>query len=55
MHIVIDLMCGDDDTVIAVQPEESAEEKAKREKQRLKALEEIFKRAPQPQVVPVTR
>jgi hypothetical protein len=55
MHIVIDLF-GSDDTVITVPPEESSEEIKKRELMRQCALEEIFRRAPQPQleIVPVT-
>lgn len=55
MHVVIDLF-GDDDTVISVPPEETPEEIKKREALRQRALEEIFRRAPQPQleIVPIT-
>ena len=52
-HIVIDLM-GDDD-VITVRPEKSREELEREETMRKHALEEIFRRAPQPalEIVPV--
>lgn len=52
--ITIDLFGGDDD-VMTVPPEETPEELARLEAMRQKALEEIFKRAPQPQleIVPV--
>jgi hypothetical protein len=52
--ITIDLM-GDDD-VITVPPEKSKEELAKEEANRQRALEEIFRRAPQPalEIVPVS-
>jgi hypothetical protein len=51
--IVIDLM-GDDDTVVSVPPEEDPDVKARLEEQRIKVLEEILRRAPQPalQIVP---
>ncbi len=51
---VIDLM-GDDD-VITIPPEKSKEELEREEAMRRQALEEIFRRAPQPtlQIVPVT-
>ena len=48
MHVVIDLV-GDED-VIQVPVEESPEEIKKREFQRQHALEEIFRRSPQPQL-----
>ncbi len=47
---VIDLM-GDED-VIAIKPEDQ-EEMKKREEKRLEFLKELFKRAPQPQVIPI--
>lgn len=49
----IDLM-GDED-VIVIRPEEDPKEVARREEMRKRALEEIFRRAPQPQleIVPV--
>ena len=47
-HYVIDLR-GDED-VIAIAPEEDPKELAKREEARKKALEEIFRRAPRPQL-----
>lgn len=52
--IVIDLM-GDDDDVIQIRAEETPEELARQEAMRKHALEEIFKRAPQPQlqIVPI--
>jgi hypothetical protein len=55
MHVVIDLF-GGDDTVISIPPEETPEEIKKRELMRQRALEEIFRRAPQPQleIVPIT-
>jgi len=51
--ITIDLM-GDDD-VITIPPEKSKEELAKEEAQRQRALEEIFRRVPQPtlEIVPI--
>lgn len=54
MHVVIDLF-GDED-VITLPPEKTAEQLKKEELMRQKALEEIFRRAPQPQleIVPVT-
>lgn len=54
-HFVIDLM-GDED-VIVIRPEEDPKEVARREAMRKKALEDIFRRAPQPQleIVPVER
>ena len=54
MHVVIDLF-GDDD-VITIPAEKTPEELKKEELMRQRALEEIFKRAPQPQleIVPVT-
>lgn len=53
--IVIDLVNGDD--VISIPPEETPEEKARKEKMRQAALRRIFERAPQPQlqIVPVER
>lgn len=57
MHIVIDLFGDDgDDNVITVSPEKTREELEREEQMRRRALEEIFKRAPQPQleIVPVT-
>jgi hypothetical protein len=50
--IVIDLF-GDDD-VITVPPAEDPKEVARKEEMRQRALEEIFRRAPQPdlQIVP---
>ena len=53
--IVIDLM-GDDD-VIVVSPERDPKEEARLEEQRQRALEEIFRRAPQPalQIIPIER
>lgn len=54
MHIVIDLFGDDgDDNVITVSPEKTREELEREEQMRRRALEEIFRRAPQPQVVPV--
>lgn len=50
--IVIDLM-GDDDDVIQIRAEETPEELARKEAMRQHALAEIFKRAPQPQLIPV--
>lgn len=50
--IVIDLM-GDDDDVIQIKPEEAPEELARKEAMRQHALAEIFKRSPQPELVPV--
>ena len=54
-HYVIDLM-GDED-VIAIPPEEDPKEIAKREAMRKRALEEIFRRSPQPalEIVPIER
>lgn len=54
-HFEIDLMNGDD--VIVIPKEEDPKEVARREAMRKKALEEIFKRAPQPQleIVPIDR
>ena len=52
MHIVIDLF-GDDE-VVSVQPEESPEEKLCREQERLQIIDEFRRRAPRPQVIPVT-
>ena len=51
---VIDLM-GDDD-LITIPPEKTEEELAKEEANRRRALEEIFRRAPQPalEIVPVS-
>lgn len=49
--IVIDLM-GDSDDVIQVRPEETPEELSRKEAMRQHALEEIFRRAPQPQLIP---
>jgi hypothetical protein len=51
MHVVIDLF-GDED-VIKVPQEDDPSEVKKRELARRHVLEEIFRRAPQPQVVPV--
>jgi len=53
--IVIDLM-GDDDMIV-MGAEDSAEEIARKEEMRKRALEEIFRRSPQPtlQIVPVTQ
>jgi KaiC/GvpD/RAD55 family RecA-like ATPase len=51
MHVVIDLF-GDED-VITITPEESPESLKRKEMMRKHALEEIFRRAPQPQVIPV--
>lgn len=51
MHVVIDLF-GDED-VIRIPREDDPEEVKKRELARKRVLEEIFRRAPQPQVVPV--
>ncbi len=50
---VIDLM-GDDD-VITIPPEKSKEELEREEAMRRQALEEIFRRTPQPtlQIIPV--
>lgn len=50
--IVIDLF-GDSDDVIQLPPEETPEEIARKEALQRRALEEIWRRAPQPQVVPV--
>lgn len=54
-HFVIDLM-GDED-VITIPPEESKEELARKEAMRKKALEDIFRRSPQPtlEIVPIER
>lgn len=51
-YYVIDLM-GDDDVIVI--KNEDPKEEARREEMRKKALEEIFRRAPQPQleIVPV--
>lgn len=54
----IDLVNGDD--VVVIPKEEDPKEVARREEMRKKALEEIFRRAPKPQleivpVEPVTR
>lgn len=51
-HFVIDLM-GDED-VIVIPKEEDPKEAARKEEMRKKALEEIFRRAPQPtlEIVP---
>lgn len=51
MGITIDLF-GDED-VITIPPEETPEEIKRKEEMRKRALAEIFKRAPQPQVVPI--
>lgn len=51
MYIVIDLM--GDDAVTSVPPEETPEEIERKELMRQYALEKIFRRTPQPQVVPV--
>ncbi len=50
--ITIDLM-GDSDDTIVIPKEETEEEKAKIAEMQRKALYEIFKRAPQPQLIPV--
>ena len=54
--IVIDLM-GDEDIIITVPQEKSKDELAREEEMRQRALEEIFRRAPQPalEIVPVER
>jgi hypothetical protein len=46
--IVIDLVNGDD--IISIPPEETPEEKARKEKMRQEALKKIFERAPRPQL-----
>lgn len=51
--IVIDLVNGDD--IIVIRPEKTPEEEAKLEEMRKRALEEIFRRAPQPQVIPTEK
>ena len=51
MLIVIDLFGDSDDTIKIEQ--EDPEDIKRREEQRRLALEEIFRRSPQPQVVPV--
>lgn len=48
MHVVIDLF-GDED-VITLPPEKTPEQLKKEELMRQRALEEIFRRAPQPQL-----
>lgn len=50
--ITIDLM-GDSDDTIVIPKEETEEEKARIAEMQRKALWEIFKRAPRPQLVPV--
>jgi hypothetical protein len=52
--ITIDLFGGDDD-IITIPPEKTKEELAREEANRRKALEEIFRRAPQPalEIVPI--
>jgi len=52
MLIVIDLVGDDDDVVIEDNGERLSE--AELEHQRRVAIEDIMRRAPQPQVVPVT-
>ena len=54
-HFVIDLM-GDED-VIVIRPEEDPKELARREEMRKRALEDIFRRAPQPalEIVPIDK
>ena len=52
MHVVIDLF-GEGD-LITIQPAESPEEIKQKDEMRKLALEEIFRRAPQPQVIPIT-
>lgn len=49
--IEIDLL-GDDD-VVTINPQHDKDEKARQEETKRKVLEELFRRAPQPQVVPV--
>lgn len=50
-HFVIDLMGEDDDSdVIVLSPAKTAEQEAKEEAMRKHALEEIFRRSPQPQL-----
>ena len=53
--IVIDLM-GDEDLIITIPKERSADDIAREEEMRKRALEEIFRRAPQPtlEIVPVS-
>ena len=53
--ITIDLF-GGDDLILTIPPEKTKEELAREEANRRKALEEIFRRAPQPalEIVPVT-
>lgn len=51
MYVVIDLF-GDED-VISTPPEKSTEEIKQEELMRRYTLEEIFKRSPQPQVIPI--
>lgn len=52
--IVIDLVNGDD--VITIPPEDSLEEKLRKEKMRQEALRKIFERSPRPQleIVPIS-
>lgn len=52
-HIVIDLVNGDD-TIITVPSAKTPEQLEKDRLMRERALAEIFRRAPQPQVVPIT-
>jgi hypothetical protein len=54
MHIVIDLM-GGDETVITAVTDEDPHAAAKIEEAKRRFLEEMFKRAPQPalQIVPI--
>lgn len=52
-HFVIDLM-GDED-VVTIPKEPDVEEERRLKEMRQRALEEIFRRQPVPQVIPVTR
>ena len=50
-HFVIDLM-GNDEDIVTIRPEDP-DKKAREEEARKRFLEELFRRAPQPQVIPV--
>ena len=54
--IVIDLF-GDEDIIITISPEDDPKEVARKEEVRQRALEEIFRRTPQPtlQIVPIEK
>ena len=55
MHVIIDLF-GDDEDVIDMREKKEDPEAIKRQEElRQRFLEEMFRRAPQPQVVPVER